>query len=71
MYSGWPCHYNNVGYSARLKTSFELNPVTEGKQGTFHFPLDKCIMQHLSSPKLTFVILTDCIIHFNLIWDNS
>ncbi len=25
----------SVGCSARLKTSFELNPVTEGKQGTF------------------------------------
>ncbi len=36
-YSGWPSHYNNVGCSARLKTSFELNPVTEGKQGTFPF----------------------------------
>ncbi len=31
-YSGWPGHYNNVGCSATLKTSFELNPVTEGKQ---------------------------------------
>ncbi len=35
MYSGWPGHYNNVGYSARLKTSFELNPVTEGNKGPF------------------------------------
>ncbi len=26
-----------VGCSARLKTSFELNPVTAGKQGTFPF----------------------------------
>ncbi len=25
------------GYSARLKSSFDLNPVTEGKQGTFPF----------------------------------
>ncbi len=25
------------GCSARLKTSFELNPITEGKQGTFPF----------------------------------
>ncbi len=30
-------HYNNVGCSARLKTSFELNSVTEGKQWTFPF----------------------------------
>ncbi len=30
-------HYNSVGCSARLKTSFELNLVTEGKQGTFPF----------------------------------
>ncbi len=30
-YSGWPGHYNNVGCSARLEISFELNPVTEGK----------------------------------------
>ncbi len=30
-------YYNNVGCSARLKTSFELNPVTEDKQGTFPF----------------------------------
>ncbi len=37
LVSGWPGHYNNVGCSARLKTSFELNPVTEGKQGTFYF----------------------------------
>ncbi len=28
-------HYNNVWHSTRLKTSFELNPVAEGKQGTF------------------------------------
>ncbi len=36
MYSGWTSHYNNnVGCSARLKINFELNPVTEGKQGTF------------------------------------
>ncbi len=25
-YSGWPSHYINVGCSAMLKTSFELNP---------------------------------------------
>ncbi len=31
-------HYNDVGCSAWLKTSFELNPVTEGKKGTFLFP---------------------------------
>ncbi len=36
-YSGWPGHYNNVRCSARLKTSFELNPDTEGKQWTFPF----------------------------------
>ncbi len=30
-------HYHNVGGPARLKTTFELNPVTEGKQGTFSF----------------------------------
>ncbi len=36
-YSGWPGHYNNEGYLARVKTSFELNPVTGGKQGTFPF----------------------------------
>ncbi len=24
-YSGWPGHYNNVGFSARLEISFELN----------------------------------------------
>ncbi len=39
-YSGWPYwpgHYNNVGSSARLKTSFELNLVTEGEQGTVPF----------------------------------
>ncbi len=30
-------HYNNVGCSARLKISFELNPVSEGKEGTFPF----------------------------------
>ncbi len=30
-YSVWPGHYNNVGCSARLEISFELNPVTEGK----------------------------------------
>ncbi len=35
-YSGWG-HYNNVGCSARLETGFKLNPVTEGKQGTFPF----------------------------------
>ncbi len=32
-----PGHYNNVGSSARLKTSFEINPVTEGKQGTLPY----------------------------------
>ncbi len=41
--------YNNVGCSARLKTSFELNPVTEGKQRTFPFlsypPADQSIKQ--------------------------
>ncbi len=36
-YSGVSGHYNNVGCSARLKTSFELNPVTGIKQGTFPF----------------------------------
>ncbi len=36
-YSGWPGHYNNVGCSARLKTSLKLNLVTEGKQETFPF----------------------------------
>ncbi len=30
-----PGHYNNLGYSDKLKTSFELNSVTEGKQWTF------------------------------------
>ncbi len=35
--SGWPSHYNNVWCSSRLKTSFELNPVADGKQGTFLF----------------------------------
>ncbi len=35
MYSEWPGHYNNVECSASLKTSFELNPVTDGKQGTY------------------------------------
>ncbi len=34
---GGPSHYNNMGCSARLKASFELNPVTEGNQGTFPF----------------------------------
>ncbi len=29
--------YYNVGCSARLKTSFELNPVTEGKQETLPY----------------------------------
>ncbi len=24
-YSGWPCHYNKVGCSARFEISFELN----------------------------------------------
>ncbi len=33
-YSG---HFNNVGCMAKLKTSFKLNPVTEGNQGTFPF----------------------------------
>ncbi len=33
----WPSHYNNVWCPARLKISFELNPVTKGKQGTFPF----------------------------------
>ncbi len=28
-------HYNNVGYTARLTSTFELHPVTEEKQGTF------------------------------------
>ncbi len=28
-----------MGYSAKLKTSFELNPATEGKQGTSPFLL--------------------------------
>ncbi len=36
-YSGWSIDYNNVGCLARLKTSFELNPVTEGKQWNFPF----------------------------------
>ncbi len=36
-YSVWPGYYNKVGFSARLKTRFELTPVTEGKQGTFPF----------------------------------
>ncbi len=30
-------NYNNVGYSVRLKTNFELNPVTEVKQGTLSY----------------------------------
>ncbi len=33
--SGWPSHYKNVGCLARLKTSFKLNPVTEGKKRSF------------------------------------
>ncbi len=37
LYSWWPSHCTNVGCSARLKTSVELNPVTKGKQGTFPF----------------------------------
>ncbi len=36
-YSGLPGQYNNARCLARLKTSFELNPITEGKQGTFPF----------------------------------
>ncbi len=36
-YSGWHSHYNDVGYSAGLKTSFVLNPVNEGKQRTVAF----------------------------------
>ncbi len=32
-----PGHYYNVECSAKLKTSFELNPVSEVKQGIFHF----------------------------------
>ncbi len=36
-YSRWPGHYYNVGYSARLKISFQLNPLTKGKQRTFPF----------------------------------
>ncbi len=34
-YSGWRSHYNNVGCMARLKTSFELNPVTGVNKGHF------------------------------------
>ncbi len=30
-------HYNSAVYSVRFKTSFKLNPVTKGKQGTFPF----------------------------------
>ncbi len=30
-------HYNKVGCKARLKSSFDLNPVTKGNQGTFPF----------------------------------
>ncbi len=30
-------HFINVGWSARLKTIFELNPVTEGKQETLPY----------------------------------
>ncbi len=30
-YSGCLGHENDVGCSARLKTSFELNPITVGK----------------------------------------
>ncbi len=30
-------HLNNVGSSVRLKTSFEPNPITTGKQGTLPF----------------------------------
>ncbi len=30
-------HYNNVEFSVKLKTSFQLYPVTEAKQGTFPF----------------------------------
>ncbi len=37
MYSGWPSHYN-VGCLARLKTTFEFNLVTKGKQTTLPFP---------------------------------
>ncbi len=36
-YSGWSGHYNNVCCSARMKTNFELNPVTKGKQGTLPY----------------------------------
>ncbi len=39
----WPGHYNNLGCSARLKTIFELNPVTEAKQGNFPFYLTSCM----------------------------
>ncbi len=36
-YSGWPGLDNNMGCSARLKASFELNPVTDGKQLTLPY----------------------------------
>ncbi len=40
-FKSWPGtvgHYSIVGCSARLKTSFELNPDTNSKQGTIHYP---------------------------------
>ncbi len=36
-HSWWPSHYNNVGCSASLKTSFELNPVIKDTKLTFTF----------------------------------
>ncbi len=37
QYSRCPGHYNNEGCSSRLKTSFVLNPVTEGKTRNLFF----------------------------------
>ncbi len=49
QWRGGPDDYNNLGCSARLKTSFELNPVTEDKQGTFPFLTNNALWQTLNS----------------------
>ncbi len=42
-YSEWPSHNNNVGCLTRLKTSFELNPVTEVRQRTLpYLTIESC-----------------------------
>ncbi len=62
-YSGCSSHYN-VGSSARLKTSFKLNHVTECKQGTFTFPffygIKRCI--HWLPPPSKSILYT----HLNI-----